>query len=163
MHIKITYNYIFRCTSCSVTSFSKLIKIMQGQAPFGDPTDHIYKWIALTCLILFLIIKLPVFRLVAKKLVKSIDDLEYPYFWRFYPPLALLTLVTAITSIKLIEIYTEEYYASRLVFISSGAAVGVLLGVCGISVLSVALLNKKKDSMSDSLIIKPKSLKDENC
>lgn len=102
-----------------------------------DPTDNIWRWVSLAGLVLFLLIKKGVIIKLKDKEMKRIQELnpETRYFFLCYSLPRVLFLTIMISCFKVIEIYTEQYYASRIIFGSSATAVGILLTACCLSIL----------------------------
>jgi hypothetical protein len=142
---------------CGKLSWPNMYKILTNQEPVGQEGDDLYKWLALGFVILLLILKIPVLGTIAKRQMARIEALENPRLFDFYSPLGLLALCTGIPAVKMVETHTDYSYASRIVFSSSGAAVGVLLGACGIFVLYKRFVGSpegSKPTLSEELLDK---------
>ena len=93
-----------------------------------------YRRVALGLQVLLLAIKIPILNKIAAKQVARIENLENPRVWNLYSPYGLLLLAIGFPSIKQIELHTTRYHGSRIFFAVSGSAVGLLQGLCSLSI-----------------------------
>jgi hypothetical protein len=110
------------------SSFSPHLPLL---SPFPFPST------ALAGIALFILVKGKAIFWLRDREVDRILDLapSERHLLNCYKLSRVIFLATLITSFKVIEIYTDEYYSSRLTFSASAIAVGIMLSAACVSTL----------------------------
>lgn len=129
--------FFFLCGgfSCSVTGLKVYWPLLRGTKPTGDPDDRYWRYVSLGGVLLFIALKGKAFLMLKDAEITRIIALpsDRRYFWLCYSIPRAIILITLIFCMKMVEVNTDQYYASRLIFGSSTCAVGVLLSMCSVA------------------------------
>jgi len=102
--------------------------MVSGHGEGSVPDDHIWRYVTLAFIPIFIGIKGPlIVKIAVYRNLRRIIDLEKPYIWQFFEPWRLCLLASIIVSANIIEKLTSYSYASRLVFAGAASSVSLVL------------------------------------
>jgi hypothetical protein len=120
----------FACGGFFVTkgALQLAIPVASGISPIGDPNDHVWKYVSFVFAAFLFGLKFKSLTGIAAKEIERIKNTQPSYWFNFFDWKKGIVLFSFIGVFVIIQHFTSQFYASRLIYMTTPLAAGPLIG-----------------------------------